>query len=76
MRTRYRGAYQIGKHKGYRALQQAKPIDFYRDGNREGRLNTSSQAVEPAVIGANIHRSNADRPSMRVGKWSAGCQVF
>jgi len=47
-------------------------MDFYRD----GKLNTSVQEIGTDVIGANVHRSTADRPSMRVGTWSAGCQVF
>jgi hypothetical protein len=28
------------------------------------------------IVGINIHRSNAHRPSTLVGKWSAGCQVL
>ena len=72
----YRGAYAIGRHQGrYKAFQQVKPMDFYRDGNRDGVLNTAGQPVETAIIGANIHHSGAWRAGKRVGRNSAACQV-
>ena len=50
-------------------------MDFYRDGNRDGILNTAGQPVEIAIIGANIHHSGVWRAGKRVGRNSAACQV-
>ncbi len=72
----YRGAYKIGRHKNYKALQQQKPVTVYRDANRDEILDTSGMEEETGMFGINIHHANAFRPSMVVGKWSAGCQVF
>lgn len=72
----YRGAYMVGKHRGYKALQQRVPMRFWRDANRDGELDMAGMPIEEDVIGANIHRANAYRPSLQVGKWSAGCQVI
>ena len=72
----YRGAYKIGKHKQYKALEQKKPMTVYRDANRDGRLDTAGMEEDTGNYKTNIHRSNAHRPSVVVGKWSAGCQVL
>lgn len=72
----YRGVYQIGKHKGYKALQQIGYMTVYRDANRDTLLDTTGMQEDTGLHAINIHRSNAHRPSVVVGKWSAGCQVF
>jgi len=72
----YRGAYMVGKHRGYKALQQRVAMRFWRDADRDAELDMDGMPVEEDVIGANIHRANAHRPSLQVGKWSAGCQVI
>ena len=72
----YRGAYMIGKHRGYKALQQKAQVTVYRDANRDKFLNTNGVEEQNGLFGVNIHRSNAYRPSLKVGKWSAGCQVL
>ena len=72
----YRGAYKIGKHKQYKALEQKKPMTVYRDANRDGLLDTAGMEEDTGNYKTNIHRSNAHRPSVIVGKWSAGCQVL
>ena len=71
----YRGAYMIGKHRGYKALQQKASMTVYRDANRDRFLDTSGMEEDTGIFGTNLHRSNAYRPSLQVGKWSAGCQV-
>lgn len=71
----YRGAYHIGKHRGYKALQQKEPMYFWRDIDRDADLDMDGMPLEKDVLGANIHRANAYRSSLLVGKWSAGCQV-
>ena len=72
----YRGAYMVGKHKGYKALQQKDTITVYRDSNKNDTIDTLGMIEETGLYGVNIHRSNAHRPSVEVGKWSAGCQVI
>jgi len=71
----YRGAYKIGRHKNYKALQQNTHMTVYRDANRDGFLDTTGMEEDTGMHGTNLHRSNAHRPSTVVGKWSAGCQV-
>jgi hypothetical protein len=72
----YRGAYQIGKHRGYKALQQQNNMTVYRDANRDNILDTTGMTEETGMFGINIHRAHSHRPATVVGKWSAGCQVF
>lgn len=72
----YRGAYMIGRHRGYKALQQKGPVTVYRDANRDTKLDTEGMEQETGVFAINIHRANAYRTSTEVGKWSAGCQVL
>jgi len=72
----YRGAYKVGKHKGYAALQQQKPVKVYRDPNKDDVLDFDPETIQAGMFGINIHRSNKDRPSEQVNKWSAGCQVL
>lgn len=71
----YRGAYQVGKHKGYKALQQVGMITVYRDDNRDSELDTTG-STEQGINAINIHRASRVRASTRVDKWSAGCQVM
>ena len=71
----YRGAYQVGKHKGYKALKQVGSITVYRDANRDTELDTTG-ATEQGINAINIHRANRVRASTQVDKWSAGCQVM
>ena len=72
----YRGAYKIGLHKRYKALQQAKALTVYRDANRDNVLDVAGVEEETGFFGINIHRSNVARASTQVDRWSAGCQVF
>lgn len=72
----YRGAYKIGYHKGYKALQQQKPVIVYRDADHNKIIDTAGIKEDIGMFGINIHHANAYRPSMSISKWSAGCQVF
>ena len=72
----YRGMWRIGKHRGYKALQQVKPVTVYRDADRNNKLDVTGQKEEKGLFGINGHRSNAHKPSTSVHKWSAGCQVL
>lgn len=70
----YRGAWKLGKHKGYDALVQKKEVTVIRDGNKDGILDLAGYE-ETGFFGINHHRANAKNESTQVDKWSAGCQV-
>lgn len=72
----YRGAYKVGTHKGYPALQQRAPVKVYRDADRDAELEPDESTVQEGLFGINIHRASSRRPSDTVDKWSAGCQVL
>ncbi len=77
----YPGAYKIGRHRRYKALQQKGPITLFRDADRNETIDTIDTMGTPQsgidrINGINIHRANAHHPSTQVGKWSAGCQVL
>jgi len=73
----YSGAYSIGKHKGkYDALVQTKPVKVYRDGDRDQEYDLDSSTIEAGMFGLNIHRGYKEGRVPKVGKTSAGCQVF
>lgn len=74
----YEGCWKIGKHKGYEALVQHKPVIVFRDNNRDNILDIENPNVDihAGVFGINIHRANSNGRSVQVDKWSAGCQVL
>lgn len=71
----YRGAYKLGQHKGYEALQQAKPLRVYRDSDSDEELDFDVP-VQTGMFGVNIHRASSKAVSSAVDRWSAGCQVI
>lgn len=72
----YRGAYMVGKHKGYTALQQKGNITVFRDNNKDATLDTDGSEDTKKTHAVNIHRANRVRASTQVDNWSAGCQVL
>ena len=72
----YRGAYKIGTHKGYTALQQKGPVTVYRDANSDEVIDTDGMDEQTGIHAINIHRAGAYQASNLVDKWSAGCQVL
>lgn len=77
----YRGAYKIGIHNrsrpsaSYEALEQVKPMKYYRDGNKDSKHDYSGKIYE-GIYKTNIHRAAESGWSKFVDKWSAGCQVI
>jgi len=72
-----RSAFRIGQHKGYRALQQNRPLPVYRDNNRDNILDFNENTLDEGMFGINIHKAGSRiEGSTQVDKWSAGCQVF
>lgn len=73
----YKGAYQIGLHKGkYEALVQRGRVYGYRDNNKNKLYDMDPDTIVDGFFGINIHRSNPYTASKLVDRWSAGCQVF
>lgn len=73
----YRGLWQIGKHQNkYKALVQRGPITVIRDADRDGQMDLQGGTEQEGLFGINLHRANARRQSIRIDRWSAGCQVF
>ncbi len=75
---RYEGAYQIGYHRGqYQALvQTGGPLTILRDYDRNAVLDFNNGNPITGYFGINIHRVNSSGTTMKVDKYSAGCQVF
>lgn len=70
----YVDSYQLGLHKGYRALCQVEPVRVYRDANLDKKWDTEEATIQRGRYGINIHK--AGWWSRVVGPYSAGCQVF
>ena len=75
----YRGSHKLDLHQGkYLALRQQKPVKVYRDNNRDGKYDLLEENIDEGIFGINIHRATgrSGEKSIRVDKWSAGCQVI
>lgn len=73
---RYSGSFGIGLHHGkYRCLVQVKPLQLYRDNNKDNILDKKGTTSEE-MAAIHIHRASASATSKQVDKWSAGCQVI
>ena len=73
----YRSTWRIDKHQGlYDALKQFKAVPVYRDSNKDHVYNHNPDSVTDGIYGINIHRASATGISVKVDKWSAGCQVL
>lgn len=72
----YLGAFVKRKHRGqYDALCQDKPINYYRDPNRNDKHELLG-LLKSGKIGLNIHRESPKIVSQKIGKYSAGCAVI
>lgn len=72
----YQDVYKIGLHKGYKALEQIGKIRFVRDNDKDDELDFNGKEEIFEVIKANIHHASMPENSVKVDKWSAGCQVI
>ena len=71
--------WSLGFHQGksdHRALVQRGVVGVYRDNNKDNKYQLNEANVEKGLFGINIHGSGKLKPSVQIGKWSAGCQVF
>ena len=75
--NQYRSTWKIDLHQGlYKALKQCKPVDVYRDKNKDMSYDRHIEDETNGIYGINIHRANKMMVSQIVDKWSAGCQVI
>ncbi|MBA3706536.1 MAG: hypothetical protein H0W84_11755 [Bacteroidetes bacterium] len=72
----YPDVYKLGRHKGYKALQQIGNIHYARDNNKDGVLDFDKGKDFFGVFATNIHHAAMPENSVIVEKWSAGCQVI
>lgn len=71
----YPKAYIYGYHRGYPALQQVNPMNYYRDNNRDNYLDMKGM-IYKEIAATNIHHAGNTDQIQLVDKWSAGCQVI
>ena len=72
----YKGLWKTGLHRGrYFALVQKNPVTLIRDYDKDGELDYDSGRIEEGMFGINHHRANANKESVKIGKFSAGCIV-
>ena len=70
-----RGMYKIGYHKGkYKALVQNKSCVVWRDANKDDKLDFDVPE-DYGIFGINIHRASKYHILLKIGAYSAGCQV-
>lgn len=75
--NQYRSTWKIDLHQGlYKALKQFKPVDVYRDKDKDLKYTRHIEDATQGIYGINIHRANSNHASLVVDKWSAGCQVI
>jgi len=77
--NQYRGSHKLDFHQGrYLALRQKSDVTVYRDNNRDNNYDLNESKTDTGVFGINIHRATgrSGGKSIRVDKWSAGCQVI
>jgi len=76
----YPGVWRLGLHRGkYLALVQrdGNDIAVHRDDDRDSRVDYRDDNVQNGNFGINCHRATTRAGgSVRVDRWSAGCQVF
>ena len=60
----------------HKALVQTGKVTVYRDSNKDDLYQLNESKVDTGLFGINIHGSNKVGSSAKIGKWSAGCQVF
>ena len=76
--NQYQDVFALDLHRGkYLALcQRLGKVQVYRDANRDDVYNLDPASLGWGYYGINIHRASSTLFGLRVGKHSAGCQVF
>ena len=77
--NQYRSSHKLDFHQGrYLALRQKSDVTVYRDNDRDNNYDLNESKTDTGIFGINIHRATgrSGGKSIRVDKWSAGCQVI
>lgn len=73
----YINSHGLGLHRGkYKALVQIGKVSVTRDYDRDAILDFNNGKVVTGLYGINIHRAAKVGSTLKVDKYSAGCQVF
>jgi len=78
----YRGVYALGRHGigtagEHEALRQVKPMDYWRDNNRDNYRDIETGQIYTEIAYTNLHsRPPGATMLATIGKTSAGCQVI
>lgn len=70
--------WKIGYHKqkeNHEAFVQISKCEVLRDFNHNDIAGDTNRK-ETGIFGINMHRANINGKSIKIGQWSAGCQVF
>ncbi len=74
----YRGVYAVRLHNNkYKALCQTHgDVRVFRDRDKDSQFDLNVHTIMKGSFGINIHNSQDNMTTTRVGAHSAGCQVF
>jgi len=71
----YKACFTRGLHQGkYKALVQKSAVSFYRDNNKDAKIDRKKETLKKGIVGMNLHHAGIN--SILVDKWSAMCQVM
>lgn len=75
------GCYRLGLHGSgnwqHLALRQIKPMPLYRDNNRDAILDLNDETkLVVELAGINLHAASKIKDLLKIGRYSAGCQVI
>lgn len=74
----WENCWAIGYHQNkqdHQAMVQVGKVSVYRDNDKDVIAEVTDK-IDTGLFGINIHGSSKSGTSTRIGKWSAGCQVF
>jgi len=60
----------------HKALVQTGKVTVYRDSNKDDLYQLNESKVDSGLFGINIHGASKSGSTLKVSKYSAGCQVF
>ncbi|MBA3984987.1 MAG: hypothetical protein H0X63_00020 [Flavobacteriales bacterium] len=75
----YIDCWSIGLHQrktDHPAFVQVDRVTVFRDNDGNSNSTTIGMKEDNGLFGINIHRGNVNGKTPKIGRWSAGCQVF
>lgn len=79
--NQYKNSWVLGYHSSglnrHEALVQSKPIEVWRDNNKDNKIYIDPKSLDKGIFGINIHSTGIlGYVAPSIDKWSAGCQVM